>query len=272
MDASSSQPKRTRKPIDRKVGAIFFVFAGIFFIVIRGSDVLRFLLPNTEIASPLAEFIVLLVALLWLGLMALLARYAKLLYRILFLLLFIPLIGFFIYLPSTVGSSDNSAFVIFNIIFGLMYLAIAPAFLSEHKLDYQAAPSIKDRKNRLRVLFVMLGLMAVWVSTHWMAYPSRFRLCLDVAEYVPLRECMALENNAAVMKRAFPVGEVMSEQVKAVLGDYLVDEGRVINTADWYQTYHLNITPVDTWNDRYELFLFLYDNNRVLKSIPNGEN
>lgn len=267
MDATSSQPKRKRLTIDRRDAAIFFVLTGIFFIIVRSNDILRLLLPEMEIASPLAEFIVLLAAFLWLAVIVLLARYAKLLHRKLTYLLVIPYIGAFIYFFSTYRSSDSMGYPIFNVISGILYLTLAPIIWLEHKLDKQAATTAWNYKPWLRALIVVLGLIVVWNSTYWMVYPSRFRLCRDVAEYVSLQECMALENNLAIVQRAFPVGKATVEQVNSALGKYLHAKGHNIDTGEVIQSYGLSVTPMDLLNHSFDDYNFYYDKNGVLKSL-----
>lgn len=139
MDASS-QPKRKRKPLDPKLGAIILGAMGIFKVVNDGPDVFVYLLQDTGLTSLLAELMVLWAALLWLGLMVLLARYAKRLLQAVFWLLVIVFFGVVIYFFATWGSSDEMREVIWQVSFGLTTLTGAPYLWFLYKPAEQAAP------------------------------------------------------------------------------------------------------------------------------------
>ena len=64
------------------------------------------------------------------------------------------------------------------------------------------------------LLLLMLGL----TKPTW---PSKAQLCRDVESFLPKAECMRQENALAIVKRAFPEGEVSSSDVKSALGKYL---------------------------------------------------
>lgn len=122
-----------------------------------------------------------------------------------------------------------------------------------------------NRKRWLRIILLLqLGLTVLCLSTFCMQYPSQYRLCRDVAEYIPQQECIALENNWAIVQRAFPEGEANSEQVKAALGKYLSYEGPT--TYGHREVYHLSVGLSDYLPGvgYFDYYSFRYDHNGVL--------
>ncbi len=108
-------------------------------------------------------------------------------------------------------------------------------------------------------LFCVFLYVAIYVDPTW---PTKARLCQDVEMYIPLEECLGLEDKSAILHQAFPIGSTTSNDVKGTLGAYLYDEYQTENGH--IEIYHLNNHLIDFIIDGH---IFLYDKSRNLRGI-----
>lgn len=112
----------------------------------------------------------------------------------------------------------------------------------------------------LAILIVcLLLLMLGFTKPTW---PSKAQLCRDVERFLPKAECMRQENALAIVKRAFPEGEVSSSDVKSALGKYLQYERPT--TYGHREVYYLSTSPIDYFLHYSASYDFGYDKNGVL--------
>ena len=119
---------------------------------------------------------------------------------------------------------------------------------------------IKKVLKILAILMVSLSLLILGLI--FPVWPSKAQLCWDVERFLPKAECMRQENALAIVKRAFPEGDVSSSDVKSALGKYLQYEYPAI--YGHREVYYLSTSPIDYFLHYSASYDFGYDKNGVL--------
>ena len=115
------------------------------------------------------------------------------------------------------------------------------------------------------LILLVLGLVLLLAGLTMPRWPSRARLCRDVADFLPPAECRQLNSALEIVQAAFPAGAVSAAEVRSALGDYLVTA--VPTTYGHREVYHLERRPIDYLFNYFATYDFRYDQEGQLVSF-----
>ncbi len=121
-------------------------------------------------------------------------------------------------------------------------------------------------KKLIKILAILIvSLVLLFLGLTIPTWPSKARLCRDVESYLPREECSRLKSTSEIVYRAFPKGEVSSNDVKGALGKYLHEEHPT--TYGHIEVYYLSIRPIDYLFRSFASYRFGYDNHGILVAL-----